>query len=168
MQITIQGPQARVRIHHEVAYARDGETGLWLTRAESDDELIDNIILDAGRVQLHAQCYKTSGLLTNGFNYIALSNDAGAPAAGDTVLAGELAADGLGRAQGAVTPPTGAGNQTVVEKVFTYTGGGSQGVQKCALFTAGAGGVMAHEVQFTLRTMNISDILAITYTITLG
>lgn len=165
---TIQGPKARVRIHHEVAYDRDEKTGLWLTRAVDEDEIVENLLLDAARVQLHAQCYETSGLLTNGLNYVGLSNDATAPAAGDTTLTGELSGDGLDRAQGTVTPPVGAGNQTQIQEVFTYSGGASQGVQKSALFTAASSGVMGHEVTFTQRTLNTSDTLTITYTITLG
>lgn len=163
----LQGPKARVRIHHEVAYDRDDKTGLWLTKAVDEDEEVDNLLLDAARVQLHAQCYETSGLLTNGFNYVGLSNDGSAVAAGDTTLTGELAADGLTRAQGAVTPPTGSGNQTVVQEVFTYVGV-SQAVQKSALFTAVSSGVMGHEVLFTQRTLATNDTLTVTYTITLG
>lgn len=167
MYIDVTGPKARVRIHHEVAYDRDEKTGLWLTRAISEDEEVENLILNAGRVQLHAQCYQTSGLLTNGFNYIGLSNDATAPAATDTTLTGELSGNGLDRAQGTVTPPTGSGNQTVIQKVFTYTGS-SQSVQKSALFTAVTSGVMAHEVTFTPRSLGSGDTLTITYTITMG
>ena len=167
MHIAIQGPKARVRIHHEVAYDQDEKTGLWLTRVEDDDEIVENLLLDAARVQLHAQCYETSGLLTNGFNYIGLSNNGDAPAAGDTTLTGELSADGLSRAQGTVTPPTGSGNQTEIQKVFTYSGS-SQAVQKAALFTAASSGVMGHEVLFTQRTLATSDTLTVTYTITLG
>lgn len=167
MQIIMTGPRASVRIHHEVAYDRD-ETGLWIRKAVDEDEVVHNLILDAGRVQLHTQCYATSGLLTNGFNYIALTDDSGAPAAGDTTLTSELAADGLARAQGAVTLPTGSGNQTTIEKVFTYSGGGTQGVQKSALFTAASVGVMAHEVAFVQRTLATSDTLTVTFTISLG
>jgi hypothetical protein len=163
----ISGPKARVRIHHEVAYDRDDKTGLWLRRVEAEDELVENLILNAGRVQLHAQCYATGSILTNGFNYIGLSNDATAPDAGDTTLTGELAADGLSRAQGTVTLATGSGNQTTVAKTFTYTGA-SQAVQKSALFTAASVGVMAHEVTFTQRTLATNDTITLTYTISLG
>lgn len=166
----ITGPKARVRIHHEVAYDFDTKTGLWLTKALDADEEVENLILDAGRVQLHTQCYDTTGgggILTNGFNYIGLTNDGTAPAAADTTLTGELTTDGLARAQGTVTLATGAGNQTTVAKTFTYTGG-SQAVQKSALFTASSAGVMAHEVLFTQRTLATNDTLTLTYTITLG
>jgi hypothetical protein len=168
MQIIMTGPRAAVRVHHEVAYDFDEDKGIWLRRVEDEDEVVHNLILDAGRVQLHSQCYATSGILTNGFNYIALTNDGTAPAAGDTTLTGEIAtAEGLDRAQGTVTLPTGSGNQTTIEKVFTYTGS-SQAVQKSALFTAASAGVMAHEVQFASRSLATNDQLTVTYTITLG
>lgn len=165
----ISGPKARVRIHHEVAYDQD-KSGLWLRRVENEDEIVENLITNAGRVQLHTQCYDTTaggGILTNGFNFIGLSNDGAAVAETDTSLASELAADGLTRAQGTVTLATGTGNQTTVSKVFTYTGS-SQAVQKSALFTAVSGGVMAHEVLFTQRTLATNDTLTLTYTITMG
>jgi hypothetical protein len=163
----VTGPRARVLVHHETAYDFDETVGLWLYRPAEEDEFVDNLILDAGRVQLHVQCYETSGLLTNGFNYIGLSNDGTAPAASDTTLTGELSSDGLSRAQGTVTPPTGSGTQTTIAKTFTYTGS-SQAVQKSALFTAASSGVMAHEVLFTQRTLATNDTLTLTYTITLG
>jgi hypothetical protein len=163
----IQGPKARVRIHHEVAFDFDEKAGLWLTRVIDEDEIVENLLLDAARVQLHAQCYETSGLLTNGFNWVGLSNDGTSPAAGDTTLTGELSGDGLDRAQGTVTPPTGSGSQTTIIKVFTYSGS-SQAVQKAALFTAASSGVMGHEVSFTQRTLATNDTLTVTYTITLG
>lgn len=162
----ITGPKARVRIHHEVAYDYDEKLGIYLRRVELADEIVENLILNAGRDQLHVQCYETTGLLTNGFNYIGLSNDGTAPNAADTSLTGELTTDGLGRAQGTVAH-TGGTNTTTVEKTFTYTGS-SQAVQKSALFTASSAGVMAHEVTFVQRTLATNDTLTLTYTITLG
>jgi hypothetical protein len=165
-EIKIPGGRAQVRIHHEVAYDYDEKTGLWLTKPIDEDELVWNIITDGGRDYLHQQCYATSGLGTNGLNYIALSNDATAPAAGDTTLTGEIVSNGLNRQQGTVSHTVGT-NQTTVQKVFTFTGG-TQAVQKSALFNLSSSGVMAHEVQFTQRTLNTNDTLTVTYTISLG
>ena len=163
--------RAKVHIHQERAYDLDEETGLWVYRQVDVDEEAWNLITNAGRVQLHTQSYGTTGLLSNGFNWIALSNDATAPAAGDTTLASELTGSGLDRAQGTVTLPTGSGNQTTIAKTFTYTGGSSQGIQKTALFTVAGpppAGVMNHEISFTQRTLVTSDTLTLTFTITLG
>lgn len=164
----ISGPKARVRVHHEVAYDYDEKRGIYLRRVEVEDEVVQNLITDAGTVQLHTQCYDSSGLLTNGFNWIGLSNDATAPAEGDTTLASEITGNGLDRVQAStITMPTGSGNQTTIANTFTFTGA-SQGVQKSALFVGSGAVVMAHEVQFTQRTLATNDTLTLTYTITMG
>src|SRR6267154_1187514 len=108
----------------------------------------------------------TSGLGANGLNYVALSNDALTETATSTTLSNEIAANGLTRAQGIVVLPTGAGNQTTVDKTFTATG--SQSAQKAALFTASSSGTMNHVLAFTQRSLVLNDTLEITYTITLG
>lgn len=131
------------------------------------EETTKNLVLNAGRVQLHTAGYGSSGLPTNGFNYVAVSNDATAPAATDTTLASEISANGFARVQAStITLPTGSGNQTVI--AHTFTASGTQSVQKCALFDASSGGTMNHEFQFTQRNLVSSDELDITITVTLG
>jgi hypothetical protein len=162
--------RAEIRIHVERAYDYDEQTGLWLRRQVEDDEVVHNLITDAGRITLHAFCYGTASRAC-GLNWIALSNYAGPPAAGDTILSGELTGSGLDRAQGTVTPPTGSGNQTTISRAFTYTGGAPQQVQMAALFNVAGpppAGSMAHEVQFSQRTLFTNDLITIQYTITLG
>jgi hypothetical protein len=169
--IELTGPKAAVRVHHEVAYDFDEKRGLYVYRQVDEDEVVYNLLTYVGRVQLHTQCYSTGSILTNGFNWIGLTNDSSFENDTDVALAGEFTADGLQRQQGTVTLPTGSGNQTQIQKVFTYMGGGSQGVQKAALFTESGpppAGVMAHEVKFTQRILNPSDTFTVTYTITLG
>lgn len=141
----------------------------------SEDES-KNIITDAGRVRVHTYLYGAGGQrsgLGGGLNYIALTNDATAPAAGDTVLAGEItntvATAGLQRALGTVTLPTGSGTVTTVQKVFLFTGTpGPQGVQKTALFDAASGGTMVHEIAFAPRTLYTNDTLTVTFAVTLA
>lgn len=163
--------RAIARIVHEQAYDFDAKNGVWIRRVVSD-ELVGNIVTDAGRVKLHTYVYGTAGQrsaanLGSGFNFIGLSNNAQAPAAGDSSLAGELSADGLQRAQGVVVLPIGAGTLTTVSNQFTYTGEDNQGVQKTALFDASSGGNMAHEILFAQRTLGTNDTLTITFNITL-
>jgi len=160
-------PGAVVRIHHERPYDFDEKAGIWLRRPVGEDEEVHNLITDAGRVKLHTYCYGTASR-TNGFNYIALTNDGTAPAAGDTVLASELVGNGLTRVQGTVTLPTGSGNQTTVAYTFTYGPAASQAVQKTALFDAAAAGNMNHEILFTQRTLFLNDTLTVTFTLTLA
>jgi hypothetical protein len=83
------------------------------------------------------------------------------------VLTTELFGNGLTRALGTVTLPTGSGTITTIAKQFTYTGGTNQSVQKTALFDASTGGNMAHEILFTQRLLVINDTLTLTFSITL-
>ncbi len=163
-------PRARVVVHQERPYDFDEKRGIWLYRQVDEDSFGDNLVTDAGRVRLHTFCYNTASR-ANGLNYIALTDDSGSPAAGDTALASELTGNGMDRAQGTVTLPVGAGTQTTIAHTFTYSGGGTQSVQKTALFDAvgpPVAGVMAHEILFTQRTLATSDTLAVTFTITLS
>ncbi len=182
---------AWLKIIHRRPYDRDDKTGKLLLRRVDDDEVVDalrpglldevidglrmgklseetmhNLMTNTGRVQMHLQCYGTSGLATNGFNYVAVTNDGTAPAAGDTTLTSEISANGFARAQGAVTLPVGSGTQTTVDKTFTCITA-SQATQKAALFNAASVGVMNHEVLYTQRTSQIGDTLQLIYTITL-
>lgn len=125
-----------------------------------------NLITNAGRIFLHKQGYDTTGLSANGLNYIALSNDAVTETAASTTLSAEIVANGLQRAQGTVTLPTGSGTQTTIAKVFTATG--AQSAQKAALFSAAAAGTMNHVLGFTQRNLISGDTLSVTFTITLG
>jgi hypothetical protein len=125
-----------------------------------------NLITNAGRIFLHTQGYGTSGLGSNGLNFIALSNDTVTETSTSTVLSNEIATNGLGRAVGTVVLPTGSGNQTTIAKTFTATG--AQSAQKAALFTAGSSGTMNHVLSFTQRSLISGDTLAVTFTITLG
>lgn len=167
-------PRARVRIHHEQAYDFDEKRGLYVYRQVGEDQVVDNLVTDAGLVRIHAYIYATAasvptrGSLGGGFNYIGLSNDAAAPLATDTSLPAELAGSGLTRALATVTLPIVPANQTTIAYMFTYLGIPPQGVQKSAVFDANVGGVMAHEVQFATRTLNTNDTLSVTYTSTIA
>jgi hypothetical protein len=158
--------RASCRVSHRRPYDYDDKRGLFLFREVDEPEVVWNLIIDAGRRLLHKQAYGTTGLATNGFNYIALSNDAVTETAASTTLSNEIAANGLSRAQGTVTEPTGSGNQTTVAKTFTASG--AQAAQKAALFTASSGGTMNHVLGFTQRSLIANDTLEIVFTITLG
>lgn len=126
-----------------------------------------NLILNGGRVWSHNQLYGTSGIGANGLNYIGLSNDSVTENVGSAVLSNEIASNGLARAQGAVTPPTGTGTQTTIYKLFTCATN-PQAAQKAALFSAAATGSMNHVLGFTQRSLIVGDTLAVTFTITLS
>ena len=135
---------------------------------EVETDEVSNIVTSAGLDQIHAFAYGTA-VRANGLNYIALSNNAAAPAPSDVVLAGEFTGLGLDRHIGSVTHVAGT-SVTTVEYTFVY-GGASQGIQKAALFDVAGpppAGVMAHEVQFTTRTLFLGDTLTVQYSITLS
>ncbi len=154
--------RAAVRVEHKRKVKRGS---LYVFEHVTPPETKYNVITNVGRVQLHTQTYATTGILTNGFNYVALSNDALTENAASTTLSTEIAANGLTRAQGTVTLPTGAGTSTTVAKTFTASG--SQSAQKTALFTASSAGVMNHALAFTQRALITGDTLTITFTITI-
>ncbi len=165
-------PGAVVRVHVERAYDFDEKRGLWVYRQEEPDEVAPNLVTNAGRDQLHLQGYGETGLSSNGFNYIGLSNSATPPSATDTSLSGELlvgGAPGLQRAQGAYAHTAGT-NQTTITNTFTFTGT-SQAIQLTALFNLAGppvAGIMNHEIAFTQRTLFTNDTITLTFTITLG
>jgi hypothetical protein len=163
--------RAILNVRHDRPYDFDEKSGVWLYRKESEEE-VGNILTDAGRRAIHTLIYGTAAQKTSisagvGLHYIGLTNNATAPAAGDTVLTTELFGNGLTRALGTVTLPTGSGTITTIAKQFTYTGGTNQSVQKTALFDASTGGNMAHEILFTQRLLVINDTLTLTFSITL-
>jgi hypothetical protein len=170
---TLPFPGAVLRIHVERAYDYDEKTGLWHYRQEEPDEIAHNLVTNAGRDQIHLQAYGTTGLATNGFNYIGLTNDSAAPAATDTALASELvvgSAAGLQRAQGVYAHSAGT-NTTTITNTFTFTGGGSQAIQKTALFNLAGppvAGIMNHEIAFSQRTLFTNDTITLTFTLTVG
>jgi len=128
-------------------------------------ETTKNLITNAGRIFLHTQGYSTASGVAAGFCYIGLSNDTLTETASSTTLSAEITANGLSRAVGTVTLPTGAGTSTTIAKTFTCSTG-AQAAQKAALFTAASGGTMNHVLSFTQRSLQVGDTLAITFTIT--
>ncbi len=163
--------RAVCKIQHHRAYDYDEKQGLWLRELVFEEE-VPNEVTDVGRVTVHTYIYGTAAqrgaLSGTGLNYIGLSNDGTAPAAGDTTLIGELVADGLQRVQGTVVLPVGAATLSTVSNLFTYSGGGTQQVQKTALFDTDPAGLMAHEILFTQRTLATSDTITITFNVTLS
>lgn len=174
MHITenIRLPRAKVTVQQHRAYDYNEKTGLYQYQLVDEVEAF-NLVTDGGRVAIHTYIYGTSAQrasagLGTGLNYIGLSADGASPAAGDTTLASELVGNGLSRAQGTVTLPTGGGTTTTIQHVFTYTNVGSQVVQKTALFDAASSGKMAHEILFSQRTLFQNDTLTTTYSVTLA
>lgn len=105
-------------------------------------------------------------------NYIALTANSTAPAAGDTTLTGEIttAGGGLVRALAAYAHTTGTTNYTLTK---TFTANGSDAlpvtIAKIGVFTAATSGTMAFETLLTqTATLNASgDAVAVTETVSI-
>jgi len=105
--------------------------------------------------------------------WLALSSDTASPGSTDITLASEITTNGLARAfaGGAGfthTTVTGSPGQqnTSYALAFTFTATGSlTAVQKCGLFTAQNGGVMAFENTFSSVNMIANDTLTVAWTV---
>ncbi len=95
--------------------------------------------------------------------YMAVSENATAPAAGDTTLAGEITTGGLARALATYAHTVGATNFTM-SKTYTATVAFSA-VQKAGLFNASTGGTMYVENTFTATALAVNDQLVLTWTL---
>lgn len=164
--------RATLKVRHERPYDYDDSRGIWLYKRLDEDEEYGNILTNGGRVTIHTYIYGTAAQRTaqelgEGLHFIALTNDGVAPNPSDGTLTGELSTNGLERVVGEVSLPTGVGTITQIQNVFTYSGGGTQAVQKTALFDASSAGNMAHEILFTQRTLATSDNLTLIFSVTL-
>ncbi|MEN6535519.1 MAG: hypothetical protein ABFD89_17780 [Bryobacteraceae bacterium] len=134
-------------------------------RPKGEPEVVKNLITNAGRIFLHTQCYSTASGVAGGLCYIALSNDTLTETAASTTLSTEIAANGLARAQGTVTLPTGSGTSTTITKTFTCITN-PQASQKAALFAASSAGTMCHVLSYAQKSLAVGESLAVTFTIT--
>lgn len=99
--------------------------------------------------------------------YIALTENATAPAAGDTTLASELTGEGLARAQAVYAHTAGASTYTET-KTFTKTSGATRTIAKAGLFNDAAAGTLVFETLLpSVAVLETNDTLTITWTITI-
>jgi hypothetical protein len=126
-----------------------------------------NLLTNSGRDWMHAQVYTNTSAGTRGAGYIGLSSNTGTPAATDTTLAGEITANGLQRIDAGTKTHTGGTNSTTIQHTFTASAVHTA-VVKASLFNAASNGFMAHINTFTAVTLQASDTLQVTWTVTLG
>lgn len=126
-----------------------------------------NLLTDAGRDLFHAQCYTNTSAGTRGAGFIALTTDSAAASAASTTLASEITTGGLARADASTKSHTAGTNTTSIQHTFTASATHTA-VVKAGLFNAASSGVLAHENTFTTVTLQSSDTLQVTWTITLG
>ena len=126
-----------------------------------------NLLTNSGRDWMHAQVYTNTAAGTIGAYFIGLTTDTATPAAANTLLTSEITTGGLARAAGTTSHSAGT-NSTTIQKTFTASAVHTA-VVKAALFNQLAvGGIMAHINTFTAVTLQASDTLQVTWTVTLG
>lgn len=100
-------------------------------------------------------------------DYIAVTEDATAPADGDTTLTGELAGNGWTRAQAAFAHVAGSTSYTLT-KTFTSADATPRTIRKMAVFNAAASGRMPFESAVpSPPVLILGDSVTITETVSL-
>lgn len=98
-------------------------------------------------------------------NWIGITADSAAPAAGDTTLTGELTGGTMGRAQATYAHTNGSATYTLTK---AFLADRTVTVQKYGIFTESSGGTMAFENTVTpTAPLNSGDTLNIIATISL-
>jgi hypothetical protein len=128
-----------------------------------------NLLTQDGRDVMHDRCYIATSTSGSGFNYIASTESTITPAATDTSLSGEIATNGLQRAQATARNHTDNSNSSTIEHTFTATGGFTD-VKASGTFNAASGPVLGHIANFATGsgTLISGDTLKITWTLNLG
>jgi hypothetical protein len=124
-----------------------------------------NLLTDAGKDWMHAQVYTNTSAGTRGAGFIASTESTITPAVGNTTLTGEIATNGLSRADAGTKTHTGASNSTLIEHTFTASGSFTS-VLASALFNASSAGTMPHIANFASGsgTLVANDTLKISWT----
>lgn len=100
--------------------------------------------------------------------WMGLTENATAPAATDTTLAGELAGSGLGRALCTYAHTAGAASYTLT-KAFTSADPSTRTVAKAGIFNAQNGGRMVFETLVSpVATLASGDVLTVTSTVSVS
>ena len=143
----------------------NGRRGFYTYETVTKDK--PNLLTNGGRDFIHNQAYTNTSAGTRGSGFVAVTTDAAAAAATDTVLATEITTNGLARADADTKTHTTGTNVTTIEHTFTATGTHTA-VVKSGLFNAASVGTMTHENVFDTVTLQTNDTLKVTWTLTLG
>jgi hypothetical protein len=123
------------------------------------DQVSHNLRVNAG---VNWQYNQMAGTTAAVCTYMALSNDSGAPAAGDTALASEITSNNLARAN---ATPAHSSNATSYTLTYTWTANGNQSVQKEGVLNAATSGTLCFEDSFSQVNMNSGDTLQVVHTL---
>lgn len=158
---TKQGSQAKAHFDNWVTItARHADGTVFAERK------VHNLVTNAG-FDLISKAVSDTATQPAACNWIAVTNTAITPGAGDTTLSGEISTNGLGRsgAQGTFAHTNGQQTYTVT-RVFTASG--TQASQATGLFNASSTGTLCYEATYTQVTVNSGDTLTVTWTVTLS
>jgi hypothetical protein len=137
----------------------------WITRADGSVEdlgIAENLRTTVG-ADWQAGVMGSSSQPASA-QYIALTTNATAPAAGDTTLTSEINSGGLARAIGTYSHTNGTSSYKIT-KVFTATASHTA-VAKAGLFNASSSGTMVFETLLaSTATLAIDDTLTIEWTV---
>ena len=141
--------------------------GKWNEKVIQKDE--PNLLTDSGRDFFHAQDYTNTAPGTKGSNAMAISADTDDPVVTDTALVGEIESGGLTRVQATTISHTVSTNVTTLAVTYTATAIHTN-LHKAGLFNQNTiRGQMTHASEFDADvTLQIGDILTVTWTLTLG
>lgn len=141
------------------------EVHAWITRADGTVEdlgIAENLRTDAGADWQAA--VMGGDTQPASAQFIALTANASAPAAGDTALTGEISSGGLARAEGVYTHTNGTTSYKIT-LTFTATAGHSD-IAKAGMFNANSAGTMVFETLLaSTATLAIDDTLTIEWTV---
>lgn len=127
------------------------------------ESLTENLITDAGVDAL----FEAHNNVAFRADYMAVSNNATAPATTDTTLAGELSTNGFDRTEATYAHSAGTSTGTMVAS-WTATGTVAD-IHKMGLFTAVSSGTLVYTTAFsTDASVTADDTLEVTDTITIS
>lgn len=122
----------------------------------------------AGRDDEIIKDYTQNGAGNPASNYICTSADGTAPSTADTVVAGEITTNGMGRAQATTRTHTSGTNAWSLSLTFTDTTAETAGIVKYGLLTAISSGVLNNENTSTTVTLEVGDQLIVSWSGTVG
>lgn len=125
-----------------------------------DSREIPNLVVTSGKTFIAASMLKTTSNSPVAMTHMAVGTSGTAPAAGDTVLGGEVGRVAFGSA---------SSSANVVTYTATFPAGtGTGALQEAGIFNAASAGTMLCHTTFGTVTKGASDSMAITWTITVS
>lgn len=126
------------------------------------DELVDNLVTNAGKAQLALLCGDSSA---TPFTYIAVGTSSTAVAVTDTTLGAEITDSGLQRASATISRTTTTVTNDTYQATKTFSVTGTKTVQEIGIFNASSGGTLLSHALSGAKSVESGDELTATYTL---